>query len=378
MLDWILTIWHYAWSFVVILSTIVFVHEFGHYIVARWCGVRVETFSIGFGREVWGYTSKRSGTRWKFSALPFGGYVKMFGDSTAASTADTDVLSQMTESERKVSFHHKPLWAKAAVVAAGPIANFILTIGIFTYFLFTIGMASTEPTIGEIMNNTPAAESRLKVGDRILRVDDRKIENFNDIPKAIMINTGTPVSLELMRGEKRMTLTITPKIIEDKDSLGNQVKRPLIGFKSKQVTYEDIGLIRALKEAVRSTYDICVASFKVIGQMISGERSTEELKGPLGIAKLSGQATQAGNTTGETLHVMLWFIAMLSANLGMVNLFPVPVLDGGHLVYYGIEAVRGKPMAERFMELGYKAGFVLLVSLMAFTVFNDLRQLVFS
>lgn len=377
MLEWILNAWHYAWSFVVILSAIVFVHEFGHYIVARLCGVRVETFSIGFGREIWGYTAK-NGTRWKLSVLPFGGYVKMFGDSSAASTPDADTLGHMTEAEKQVSFHHKPLWAKSLVVAAGPVANFLLTIGIFTYFLFTVGMASTEPVIGEVMPNTPAAEAGLKAGDRVLRVDKKKIRTFGDIPSAIMVNTGTPVDIELVRDGETLNLTITPAIVEDKDSLGNVIKRPLIGFKSVQMTYEDIGFFRALGEASKSTYDICVASLKVLGQMVTGTRSAEELKGPIGIAKLSGQATQAGDTTGETLRVILWFIALLSANLGMVNLFPIPVLDGGHLVYYGIEAMRGKPMAERYSVLGYRIGFALLITLMAFTIFNDMRQLVLS
>lgn len=367
--------WHYAWSFMVIISVIVFVHEFGHYIVARWCGVKVETFSIGFGREIWGYTSRKSGTRWKLSLLPFGGYVKMFGDAGAASTADTEAIALMTEEEKKVSFHHKPLWAKALVVAAGPAFNFMLTIAVFTYFIFTVGIASTEPVVGEVLKGSAAAEAGIHAGDRILSIDGKKMERFNDIPAYIITNTGTEVTLLIERKGKQRSLTLTPRIVEEKDMLGNSSKRPLIGLKSNQITRESVGFGQALVEAVKSTYNMCASSLKVLGQMLTGKRSVEELKGPVGIAKMSGQVTQAGDTMPETLRMILWFVALLSANLGMVNLFPVPMLDGGHLVYYGIEAMRGRPMAERYMEFGYRMGFVLLMTLMGFTLFNDLRQL---
>lgn len=375
MLEWITTVWHYAWSFIAIISVIVFVHEFGHYIVARWCGVRVEVFSIGFGREIWGHTAKRSGTRWKLSLLPFGGYVKMFGDAGAASTADNEALVQMSEEEKKVSFHHKPLWAKALVVAAGPFFNFLLTIAVFTYFIFTVGIASTEPVIGEVMANSAASDAGLKKGDRVLSINDKAMKRFNDIPAYIITNTGTEIILRIERQGNIQTVNLAPRIIEEKDMLGNTSKRPLIGIKSTQITRESVGIGEALWEAVKSTYNMCTSSLKVLGQMITGKRGVEELKGPVGIAKMSGQVTQAGDSMSETLRMILWFIALLSANLGMVNLFPIPMLDGGHLMYYGIEAVRGKPVAERYMEFGYRTGFVLLMTLMGFTLLNDLRQL---
>lgn len=375
MLEWITTVWHYAWSFITIISVIVFVHEFGHYIVARWCGVRVEVFSIGFGREIWGHTAKKSGTRWKLSLLPFGGYVKMFGDAGAASTADNEALVQMSEEEKKVSFHHKPLWAKALVVVAGPFFNFLLTIAVFTYFIFTVGIASTEPVIGEVMANSAASDAGLKKGDRVLSINDKTMKRFNDIPAYIITNTGTEIVLRIERQGKTRTVNLAPRLIEEKDMLGNTSKRPLIGIKSTQITRESVGIGEALWEAVKSTYNMCTSSLKVLGQMITGKRGVEELKGPVGIAKMSGQVTQAGDSMSETLRMILWFIALLSANLGMVNLFPIPMLDGGHLMYYGIEAVRGKPMAERYMEFGYRTGFVLLMTLMGFTLLNDLRQL---
>lgn len=375
MLEWMTEAWHYAWSFMVIISVIVFVHEFGHYIVARWCGVRVEVFSIGFGREIWGYTAKKSGTRWKLSLLPFGGYVKMYGDAGAASTADTDAIAVMSDEQKKVSFHHKPLWAKALVVAAGPAFNFLLTIAVFTYFIFTVGIASTEPVVGEVLKTSAADEAGIKAGDRVISINGKAMQRFNDIPAYIITNTGTEVSILLERKGKEQTVTLTPRLVAEEDVLGNINKRPLIGLKSMQITRESVTIAEALLEAAKSTYGMCASSLKVLGQMVTGQRSVEELKGPVGIAKMSGQVTQSGETMSETLRMILWFIALLSANLGMVNLFPIPMLDGGHLMYYGLEGLRGKPVAERYMELGYRMGFVILMTLMGFTLLNDLRQL---
>lgn len=357
---------HYALSFIVILSVIVFVHEFGHYFVARMCGVKIDVFSIGFGREIWGYTAK-SGTRWKLSALPLGGYVKMFGDSSEASTP-SESLDRLSDEHKKLTFHFKPLYQKALIVAAGPIANFILTITIFTYFLMVNGMPSSQPIIGEIIKDTPAQEAGLMPDDRVLTVNGQKMEMFNDIPQAIITNLGAPVQLEIDRGGKIIALTIVPKMVEEKDSLGNNYKRPLIGFKSKEIRYEDVGFFRAIGEAARSTYNICRMTLKVIGQIIVGERDTSDIKGPLGIAKLSGQATEQGPNT------ILWFIALISANLGFANLLPIPLLDGGHLLYYLAEAIRGKPLAKRVQEVGYALGMVFIVGLMLLALLNDVRS----
>lgn len=374
MIDWLLSGAHYVLSFALVISVIVFVHEFGHFIVARWVGVKVEVFSIGFGRELIGRTDKR-GTRWKLSLWPLGGYVKMFGDAGAASTADNKALKKMTAAQKKLSFHHKPLWAKAAVVAAGPIANFLLAIAVFTYFIFTVGLTSTQPVIGSVIKQSPAAVAGLRAGDRILRVDNKKINTFNDIPAAIITNLGTPVELLIERNGKQFTKTITPKEIEEKDVVGNTMKRPLIGFRSQKLTYEEVGLTQALWAATVKTYDMCITSLKVLGQMIDGDRSVDELKGPLGIAKLSGDVTKQGETVKDTLQMFLWFVALLSVNLGMVNLFPIPMLDGGHLLFYCIEAVQGRPLAEKFQDYSFRFGFLLIASLMALTLFNDVKQL---
>ncbi len=360
---------HTVFAFLIILSTIVFIHEFGHYIVARWCGVKIETFSIGFGKEIFGWTDKHQ-TRWKFSLVPLGGYVKMFGDASEASTADTDKLAQMTPEERAVSFHYKPLPKKAAVVAAGPMFNFLLTIGIFTWMIFHNGLATTEPIVGETIPGTPAAEAGLKTGDRILSMDGKKVKRFHDIPRFLLTNTGKPVALEIEREGENLSLSITPRLVEVDDGLGNKAMQPQIGFKAMEMRVEEYGIFGSVWQAVKRTWYLIDTTIDYLGQMITGERSATELKGPIGIAKLSGQAADQGFST------VIWFMALLSANLGFVNILPIPPLDGGHLVFYAIEGARGRPMAERFQEWGYRAGFALVMMLMAFTVFNDIRQLI--
>lgn len=373
-MHYLLSGFHYLWSFALVISIIVFVHEFGHFIVARACGVRIDVFSIGFGPEIIGRTD-RHGTRWKLALWPLGGYVKMFGDASAASTPDNTALSEMSEADKARSFHFKPLWAKALVVVAGPAANFMLTIAVFSYFIFTVGIASTEPVVGEVLPGSPAASAGLKPNDRILRIDGATVETFNDIPDALITNIGNPVTLDIARGNATQTLTLTPRTMPEKDALGNEQKRPMIGIRSKQITYADVGLLQAVRAATEKTYDMCATSLKLMGQIIAGHRSTEDLKGPLGIAKMSGEVTAASGSMSETLHLILWFVALLSVNLGLINLLPVPMLDGGHLVFYALEALRGRPMAERYQEYGYRLGFVLIAGLMALSLFNDVQQL---
>lgn len=375
-MDTLLTLLHYAGSFALVISVIVFVHEGGHFLAARLCGVKVETFAIGFGYELLGFTD-RHGTRWKLAAFPLGGYVKMYGDATAASTPDVAALDGMSAAQKKQSLHHQPLWKKATIVAAGPIANFVLTIAVFTYFIFTVGLNSTEPVVGEIMPNTPAAEAGLKPGDRITQVDETRIRTFSDIPETLAINLYTPVTLSILRNGTPMTLSLTPIAFEEKDATGNVQKRPLIGIRSQKLTFKEVGLATALLAATEKTYDMCATTLHFIGQIITGDRSVKEMKSPLGIAKISGDVTQQGETTRETLLTVLWFIAFLSANVGLMNLLPIPVLDGGHLVFYALEALRGRPLAERFKEYSFRAGFALLAMLMAVTFFNDAKQLFF-
>lgn len=368
MLDFL----HYLLSFVFIISVIVFVHEFGHYFVAKMCGVKVEAFSIGMGKEIFGVTD-RSGTRWKFSILPIGGYVRMYGDATEASTPSND-LDNMTEEQKRLTFHHKPLWQKTLIVAAGPVANFVLTITILTCLIMTTGISSTEPVVGSVMLDSPAYAAGLLAGDKILKVNDDAVTTFNNIPALIATNLGTPVILTLERQGKQITQEITPKTYIDDDGLGNKIERPIIGIRSQKMKYEEANIGQAVIEATKRTYVFCTTSLEAIGQIVTGQRSVDQLKGPLGIAKLSGQATDK-SFEENSFYILWWFIALLSANLGMVNLFPIPMLDGGHLTYYAAEAIRGRPLAEKVQAIGYRVGLIFLGTLMLFTLFNDVRKM---
>jgi regulator of sigma E protease len=359
-----------AASFIVIISAIVFVHEFGHYLLAKWAGVKVEVFSLGFGHEIWGF-SDRSGTRWRLAAWPLGGYVKMYGDASEASTP-LESISSLSEEDKSKTFYYKPLYKKAAVVVAGPLANFLLTILIITLFIVLHGLASTDPVIGSVIKNTPAQAAGLKEGDRVLKVDGDEVDSFSDISRLLLTNLGTPVTLQILRANQPIQLAITPTQITEKDGYGNDYTHPIIGIKSREIKLEDVGPVRAVQEAVRMTYHICTTTLKAIGQMIMGQRGAKDIKGPLGIAKLSGQAADKGLTT------VFWFMAMLSANLGLINLFPVPMLDGGHLFYYAIEAIQGRPLAKRFQEYGFRLGMAMIAMLMAFAIFNDIKNLLLS
>ncbi len=373
----LLTLFHYLWSFALIISVVVFVHEFGHYLVARLCGVGIESFSIGFGRELVGRTD-RHGTRWKLAAFPLGGYVKMVGDASAASTPDLEALAAMSDAEKKRSLHHQPLWAKALIVVAGPAANFVLSILVFTALIYSYGVTSTEPVVGEVMPNTPAATAGLQPGDRVLSVDGKTIRVFDDIPSALITNLYTPVAVVIEHGGTTKHLTLTPIEYEEKDASGNVIKRPLIGIRSKKVTFRDVTLPEALWVATQGTYDLCAKNLYALSQIISGDRSAKQLTGTLGIAKLSGDVTRQGDTVGETIVLILNWIAKISVGIGLVNLFPLPMLDGGHLLFYAIEAVRGRAASERVMEFCYRLGLALILMLMVFTFYNDATRIFFS
>jgi regulator of sigma E protease len=355
-----------AFSFIIIVSFIVFVHEFGHYIVAKWAGVKIDTFSLGFGKEIWGWNDK-SGTRWKISSLPMGGYVKMFGDATEASTPVAEI-TELTPEEKEKAFYFKPLYKKAAIVVAGPLFNFLLTIVILTGFIFTRGILSTEPVIGEVMKDTPAAEAGLQPDDRILTINGDKVEFFSDISRMLLTNLGTPVQLEIDRAGKKIPVTITPKERKDTDQFGEEYKHPIIGIMNKKIQFRNVGFPRALEEAVRATYNLCAMTLRVIGQIIAGERSAKDtIKGPLGMAKLTGHAAEQG------LQTSLFIMALISANLGLVNLFPIPMLDGGHLLFYAIEGIQGKPPGKRFQEYSMRVGMAMIAMLMAFAIINDIH-----
>ena len=353
--------------FIPVITVIVSIHEFGHYAVAKLCKVKIDAFSIGFGREIFGWNDK-SGTRWKFCWLPLGGYVKMFGDVNPASAPDPK-MQNLSEEEKKLTFHFKKLPQKAAIVAAGPVANFILTIAIITFFYSYYGKAIYQTQIGEVVAESAAAEAGLKEGDIILSLDGKKMNTFSDIAREISLNVGTPVEIKLLREKKEMTITATPKFTEIQDALGNTVQVGRLGIVTTEGEFEQLSLPKALVAASLETYYMGTSTLKAMGQMITGKRGLEGLGGPLRIAKYSGQASKQGFRT------VLWLIALISVNLGLINLFPIPVLDGGHLLYYVIEVLQGKPLADKYQEYGFRVGLILIIALAIFATINDFRFL---
>jgi regulator of sigma E protease len=354
-------------TFLVVLTVLVFVHEMGHYLVARLSGVRVETFSIGFGPELFGWYDRR-GTRWRISAILIGGYVKMFGDADPTSMPG-EAVQTMTAEERAVSFHHKPLAARAAVIAAGPMANFLFTVVLFAGIFATVGERYTPPNIGLVQPDSAAAEAGVQPGDVFVSIDGQTVNRFEDVIQAVLLNTGTPMSVVVRRDGSELTLSITPRMTDTVDRFGNHDKHGLLGVGGSGVAFVQRGPGTAVVEAFRETWSTGSGILKAVGQMITGARNSDEIGGPLRIVKLSGEVVQGGGLLG-----LLFFMATLSVNLGLINLFPIPVLDGGHLLFYAAEALRGRPLGPRAQEFGFRVGLAIVLTLMVFATWNDLAH----
>lgn len=353
--------------FLITLTVLIFVHELGHYLIARRNNVRVEVFSIGFGREIFGWNDSR-GTRWKFSWIPFGGYVKFFGDMGATSGLSEEDASLSPE-EREVTFHHKRLGQRAAIVAAGPLANFGLAIVIFAGLFSIAGQPFTSPVVSAVVPGSAAASAGLEPGDRILRVRGSRIERFEDIQRIVRIRPGEEMSLTLLRDGTEHTLSVTPRLVVEEDRFGNTLRFGRLGIQSTAVEFVKRDPVTAVWYGFRATYEIVGQTFVALQQMVSGRRGTDELAGPIGIAQMSGQVAQLG------LAASIQFAAFLSVALGLINLFPIPALDGGYLLFYGFEALRGKPLSRKAQEYGLRFGVLVIVGLMFFTTFNDLNRL---
>ncbi|MCE3255827.1 MAG: mmpA [Rickettsiaceae bacterium] len=359
---------HNIFSFVVILSIVVFIHEFGHYFIAKLCGVKVEEFSIGFGKELFGFNDK-SGTRWKFSLLPLGGYVRMFGDKNPASVVDAEKIKTITAEEKKVSLYFQNVYKRIAIVSAGPIANFLLCILLLTVIFKMQGVTKILPIIDQVQEQSAAKEAGILVGDRILKINDEEIKDFDQVRQIVVVGGEKEMQIALQRGEKVIDVKLVPKISISKNVFGEEQKVPLIGIGASQFEYHKLGLGQAFLQANIETYNLSIAITKAIGELIIGERSVKELSGPVKIAQYSGKSMSEG------LLMVLWFMAMISVNLGVANLLPIPVLDGGHLFFYIIEAIRGKALPEKVQMIGFQIGFALLLSLMIFTTYNDINNL---
>jgi regulator of sigma E protease len=353
--------------FLLVLTALVFVHELGHYLVARWNNVAVETFSIGFGPEIVGWNDSR-GTRWKISWIPLGGYVKFLGDANAASTPG-EHLERLSEEERRRSFHFQPLSRRAAVVAAGPIANLLLAVLLFAGIFMTVGQPFTAPVVGAIEPASAAAAADIAVGDRIVRADGQRIERFEDLQRYVQLRPNEAIEMSLLRTERTVLVTVTPRLREIRDSFGNIHRVGQLGIRSTTVEYVRHGPFTAIWRGAVATYDIVGATLTAIRQMIVGSRGTDDLAGVIGIAHMSKQVAQVG------IIALVQFAAFLSISLGLINLFPIPVLDGGHLALFALEAIRGKPLSDRVVEYSFRFGLALVLVLVAFTTINDLNRL---
>jgi regulator of sigma E protease len=358
--------------FLFVLTIIVFFHELGHFLVARWCGIKVLVFSIGFGPELIGFNDRR-GTRWKISAIPLGGYVKFFGDDNAASVPDANAIAAMNADERQVSFFHKSVAARAAVVAAGPIANFLLAIAIFATIFTIYGKQETAARVDQVNADSAAAAAGFQPGDLVLSINGRTIESFRDMQEIVSLSADERLEFVVERGGNTVKLQATPRLTEEKDMFGNVYRIGRLGL-TQTNTPQDIrirkfGPIAAIGEAGKQTWFVIDQTFSYIGKLVVGRASTQELGGPLRIAQMSGQAASLGFT-----FLMNW-AGLISVSIGLLNLFPIPLLDGGHLLFYAIEAVRGRPLSERVQEVGFRIGFAIIVMLMIFTVWNDVSHL---
>jgi len=358
----------YVVPFLLILTVLVFVHEFGHYLIARWNGVRVEVFSIGFGAELFGWWD-RAGTRWKFSTIPLGGYVKMFGDADASSGLPAAGLARLAQADREVSFHYKRLGQRAAIVAAGPAANFVFATVVLAVLFMTFGQPYTPPEVGQVQPGSAAEQGGIQPGDVILSIDGRHIARFEDVQQAVRLNPGTPITIVVRRDGGELELRVTPTPTELTDRFGYRYEIGLLGIARSGMEYIKRDPLTALLQAGTETWNLSVGTLKAMWQIVIGTRAVDELGGPLRIAQMSGEVAQGG------MVAVLWFMAVLSINLGLINLFPVPVLDGGHLLFYAAEAVRGKPLGHRAQEYGFRIGLALVLTLMVFATWNDLVHL---
>tara|TARA_S200000501_G_scaffold310286_1_gene300474 strand:+ start:1502 stop:2632 length:1131 start_codon:yes stop_codon:yes gene_type:complete len=353
--------------FLIILTVLVFVHEMGHYLVARKNGVKVEVFAVGFGSELFGWTD-RLGTRWKICAVPLGGYVKMFGDGDITSSTNLEDANESFE-EKENAFHHKSLGARAAIVVAGPAANFLFAIILLAGLYSIVGQRYAPPIIDKITTGSSADIAGLVIGDEILQVNEKNIKRFDELQRIVRPNPGKELKFLIRRDNEILLKTVIPQLVEGKDASGSKIVYGLLGVVSEQTTFIRHNPLTSFGLAMEETWVIVSQTLIHVTEMIRGERTTEELGGPIRIAKLSGAVADAGLTSS------IWFMAVLSINLGLINLFPVPVLDGGHLFFYLLEFIRGKPLEAKMQGIASYVGLVLVISLMIFVTWNDLVQL---
>jgi regulator of sigma E protease len=366
-----LSAFFYIVPYLLVLAVVIFVHEMGHFLVARWCGIRVLTFSMGFGPEL-ASRMDRHGTRWRLAAIPLGGYVKFYGDENAASAPDRDRLAAMDPEQRRISFYGQSVGRRAAVVAAGPFANFLLAIVIFAASFYIFGRPSTEARVDQVVAGSAAEAAGFQPDDVIIRIGGTGIEDFSEMQRIVRISPDRPLDVRVLRGGQEVGLTVTPRRQEVDDGFGQKVSIGVLGISRStgaEVRHRSYSIPEAVGGAVGETWFVVERTMAYVGGVLTGRESPDQLSGPIRIAQVSGQAAQLG------FEVILNLAAVISVSIGLLNLFPIPLLDGGHLMYYAIEAVRGRPLSERAQEIGFRIGIAMVLSLMLFATWNDLLHL---
>ena len=370
-MDWLINAVYYVVPFVVVLGILVFVHELGHFAVARMCGVKVDVFSIGFGKELWGRRDKQ-GTYWKIAAVPLGGYCQFLGDDDASSAGDGKA-SELSEEEKKFTFQYQSPAKKLVIALAGPVSNYLFAILIFAGIFFFLGKINFPPVVGEVFENSAAAKAGIVANDRILTINGNKIDSFDDIRKEVDLTVGNEVVVELLRDGRKIRLQFPLIEMEFPEANGEMTKRPMLGVKSVNVIeldHEKLSLPQSLKEAFMEAWNVTEATLRGVGQMITGKRSGEEIGGIIRIAEMSGDISKQNGILD-----LVVFMALLSINLGLINLFPIPVLDGGHIVIYLAEIAVGKEINTQIKDALFKVGFSLIIALMIFATWNDFVRL---
>ncbi|MEN8721572.1 MAG: RIP metalloprotease RseP [Alphaproteobacteria bacterium] len=366
MIDWLA---NGLLPFLVVLTIVVFVHELGHYWVARRCGVHVETFSIGFGPEIFGWHDK-NGTRWRVAWIPLGGYVKFFGDADAASAPDADRVAGMSSEEQAKSYHYKSPLQRMAIAVAGPVANFIFAVMVFWGLMVSYGEVQRAATVGSVSDGSAAQEAGLVIGDTVVAIDGDDIDTFADLHQYISLSGGQTMMFTIDRNGALRDLQVTPKRVMREDPFGNEMEGWLVGItSSSDYTVKRFGPIEGVGAASERVGGIITGTLKFVWQLVAGRESADQLGGPIRIATMSADVAQLG------IASLVSFIALISVSIGLINLFPIPMLDGGHILLYTIELVRGKPLSDRALEMAYRVGFAMVGGLMIFATFNDLVYL---
>jgi len=364
---------NYIIPFFILITIVVFIHEYGHYYFAKKYGVGITDFSIGFGKEIFGWNDK-SGTRWKFCWIPLGGYVKFFGDRNVFSQAEQEnIINQYNENDRKKLFILKPLYQRSIIVAAGPLANFVLALVIFTIINMVSGKDMTPAIIEEVQKDSPAYVAGMKKNDKIISIDKNEVVSIMEVSTFINTSTSDKIEFLVLRNNQEISFLIKPDLIDGKDSLGNSVKKRIIGIRlspfNNEFNRQPLGPSKAVYYSAKEVWFVTVTSLKYVGKMITGEGDSSQLGGPVRIAKITGQVAEYG------IIPFFSIMAYISISLGLINLFPIPMLDGGHLMFYFFEKVLGRPLRQKTQESFFRIGLFLLFSLMFFVTFNDLKDL---